>query len=36
MTFIEVNGGTHAMLRHRRKFDGLAAQFAAQTLLAEP
>jgi dienelactone hydrolase len=35
VTFIEVRGGTHAMLAHRRKFDGRAAEFVAQTLLAE-
>lgn len=36
VTFIEVNGGTHAMLAHRRSFDGLAAQFVALTLLGDP
>jgi predicted esterase len=35
VTFIEVRGGTHAMLAHRRHFDGLAAQFAALTLLGD-
>jgi dienelactone hydrolase len=34
VTFVEVPGGTHAMLRHRRQFDGRAAQFVAQTLLS--
>ena len=31
VTFVEVQGGTHAMLRHRRQFDGRAAQFVART-----
>lgn len=31
--FVEVRGGGHGMLRHRRKFDGPAAGFVAQTLL---
>jgi pimeloyl-ACP methyl ester carboxylesterase len=36
VTFVEVRGGTHAMIRHRRSFDGLAAQFVALTLLDLP
>jgi dienelactone hydrolase len=32
VTFVEVQGGTHAMLRHRRKFDAVAAQFVVQTM----
>jgi pimeloyl-ACP methyl ester carboxylesterase len=35
VTFVEVPGGTHAMLRHRRQFDGAAAQFVALTLLSD-
>ena len=35
--FVTVEGGKHAMLRHRAVFDGLAAQFAAATLVgAQP
>ncbi len=35
--FVTVEGGSHAMLRHHRVFDGLAADFAATTLLgADP
>ncbi len=33
---IRVEGGTHSMLRRRRAFDGLAAEFTAATLLSEP
>ena len=33
--FVTVEGGKHAMLRHHRRFDGLAAEFAARTLLGE-
>ena len=33
VTFLEVEGGTHAMLRHRRSFDQRAAEFVAQTLI---
>lgn len=33
VAFVEVRGGTHAMLAHRRHFDGLAAQYVALTLL---
>ena len=32
VSFVEVRGGTHAMLRHRREFDGRAAQFVARAL----
>jgi alpha-beta hydrolase superfamily lysophospholipase len=31
--YITVQGGKHAMLKHHRMFDGLAAQFAVATLL---
>ena len=31
--YITVAGGKHAMLKHHRTFDGLAAQFAVATLL---
>ncbi len=35
--FVTVEGGSHAMLRHHGVFDGLAADFAATTLLgADP
>jgi pimeloyl-ACP methyl ester carboxylesterase len=34
--YITVLGGKHAMLRHHAEFDGLAAQFAAATLLGDP
>ncbi len=34
--FVSVEGGTHAMLRHRRLFDGLAGQFVASTLFGDP
>lgn len=34
--YVSVRGGTHAMLRRRRLFDGLAAAFAASTLLGRP
>lgn len=34
--YVRVEGGTHAMLRHHRRFDGLAADFAAATLLGGP
>lgn len=30
--FVEVPGGSHAMLRHRRRFDVAAARFVVQTL----
>ena len=33
--YICIDGGTHSMLRHHRQFDGLAAQFAAATLLGD-
>ena len=33
VTFVRVDGGKHAMLAHHRIFDGLAADFAAATLL---
>jgi len=33
LAFVRVAGGTHAMLRHAATFDGLAAEFAAGTLL---
>ena len=33
VTFVEVLGGTHAMLAHRRSFDRLAAEYVALTLL---
>jgi hypothetical protein len=36
VTFVDVPGGTHAMIRHRRSFDGLAAQYVAMTLLGRP
>jgi hypothetical protein len=32
--FVEVSGGTHAMIRHHNQFDGEAATFTAATLLA--
>ena len=31
--FVTVEGGSHSMLRHHAIFDGLAAEFAATTLL---
>jgi pimeloyl-ACP methyl ester carboxylesterase len=34
--YVTIDGGKHAMLRHGRRFDGLAADFAATTLLGEP
>ncbi|HTZ42515.1 MAG TPA: alpha/beta hydrolase [Jatrophihabitans sp.] len=34
--FVRVSGGTHAMLRRHRYFDGLAADFAVATLLGSP
>ena len=34
--YISVQGGKHAMLRHHRRFDGLAADFMAATLLGRP
>ena len=33
VAFLEVPGGKHAMLRHGRRFDSYAAEFAAATLL---
>lgn len=33
--YVSVAGGKHAMLRHREHFDGLAAEFAATTLLGD-
>jgi len=36
VAFVTVEGGKHAMVRHHRRFDGLAAEFAAATLLGEP
>lgn len=33
VSYVTVSGGTHAMLRHRRAFDGLAARCAAWMLL---
>jgi alpha-beta hydrolase superfamily lysophospholipase len=33
VAFVTVAGGRHAMLRHGRTFEGLAAQFATATLL---
>jgi alpha-beta hydrolase superfamily lysophospholipase len=35
VTYVLVEGGRHAMLRHRDLFDGLAADFAALVLLGE-
>ena len=35
VTYVTVDGGRHAMLRRRRVFDGLAADFAGATLLGE-
>ena len=34
--YVTVEGGSHAMLRRRDVFDGLAADFAAATLLRRP
>ena len=34
--FISIDGGKHAMLRHHRKFDGYAADFAVSTLTGDP
>ncbi|MDO9410193.1 alpha/beta hydrolase [Patulibacter sp.] len=34
--YVTIEGGKHAMLRHHAAFDGLAAEFAATTLLGEP
>jgi pimeloyl-ACP methyl ester carboxylesterase len=34
--YVLVPGGTHAMLSHRRAFDGAAAGFVTRTLLADP
>lgn len=36
VAYVEVRGGRHGMLRRRRLFDGLAAEFAAATLLEQP
>jgi dienelactone hydrolase len=36
VSYVRVAGGKHAMLRHHREFDGLAAQFAIATLLDAP
>jgi dienelactone hydrolase len=33
--YISIAGGKHAMLRHHRRFDGLAADFATATLLGD-
>jgi dienelactone hydrolase len=33
VAFVCVGGGSHAMLRHRNRFDGLAADFVTGTLL---
>jgi dienelactone hydrolase len=33
--FVSVEGGKHAMLRHHRLFDGLAADFTTATLLGD-
>ncbi len=33
VAYISINGGKHAMLRHHRRFDRLAADFATATLL---
>jgi hypothetical protein len=35
-TYVCIEGGKHAMLRHHALFDGLAAEFAASTLLGTP
>jgi pimeloyl-ACP methyl ester carboxylesterase len=35
VAFVTVEDGRHAMLRHHRDFDGLAADFASATLLGE-
>jgi pimeloyl-ACP methyl ester carboxylesterase len=34
--YVAVEGGRHAMLRRHARFDGLAAEFAADTLLRRP
>ena len=34
--YIRIEGGKHAMLKHHSLFDGLAADFAAATLLGTP
>jgi len=34
--YVAVDGGKHAMLKHHRRFDRLAAEFAAATLLGQP
>jgi len=34
--YVSVRDGTHSMLRRHRLFDGLAAEFAASTLLGRP
>lgn len=34
VTYVAVEGGTHAMLKHHERFAGPAAEFAAETLLA--
>lgn len=36
VTFVTVSGGSHAMLRHRRAFDELAARCASWMLLGAP
>lgn len=33
VSYVTVRGGTHAMLAHRHRFDGLAADFVTATLL---
>ncbi len=36
VSYISINGGKHAMIKHHRRFDGLAADFATATLLGTP
>jgi predicted esterase len=36
VTYVCIDGGKHAMLKHHALFDGLAAEFAASTLLGTP
>jgi dienelactone hydrolase len=35
VSFVCIQGGKHAMLRHHSRFDGLAADFVAGSLLEE-
>ncbi len=36
VSYVSIEGGKHAMLKHHDKFSGLAADFAVETLLGSP